>query len=325
MRLATFNMESLGGAREDEEAFAARLAVLRPQLLRLEADVLCLQEVDGEKPEPGAPRELLGLARLIEGTPYEGFHLASTQSPKSEGVSERHNLAILSRFPVEETEEIRHGFVDPPLYRRTAGEPEDESPVEIGFDRPILRTRLTLEDGRALHVFNLHLRAPRAAPVPGGKAGGLWQNVSAWAEGYFVAAMKRAAQALELRRAVERVLDEDAQALVAACGDFNADEGEATLRIAVASEGDTRNGRLAARVLTPVERSLPEDRRYTVVHNGKPQMLDHILASRALFGTFRRVEVHNETLLDETVTLDDSSEPPGSFHAPMVAEFALEA
>ena len=62
-----------------------------------------------------------------------------------------------------------------------------------------------------------------------------------------------------------------------------------------------------------------------MVHNGKPQMLDHILASRALFGTFRGVEVHNETLLDETVTLDDSSEPPGSFHAPVVAEFAVEA
>jgi endonuclease/exonuclease/phosphatase family metal-dependent hydrolase len=263
--------------------------------------------------------------RLVENTPYRDFRLAATKAKSGEGVSERHNLAILSRFPIEAVEEIRHAFVDPPLYRRRAGEPADEAPVEIGFDRPILYTRLVLGDGRALHVFNLHLRAPRAAPVPGGKRAGAWRNVSAWAEGYFVASVKRAAQALELRRAVERVFDAEGQALVAACGDFNSDERETALRIAVASEGDTRTGRLAPRVLTPVERSLPEDRRYSVIHNGRPEMLDHILASRALMGALRSVEVHNETLLDEAVTLDDADAPPGSFHAPLVAEFAIEA
>ena len=321
MRLASFNLESLGGAR-DEASFAARLAILRPQLLRLEADLLCVQEVDGEKPAAGAPRELLALRRLIEDTPYADFHLASTTSERHEGVSERHNLALLSRWPVENSAQIRHDLVDAPLYRRRAGEPEDEAPVELGFDRPILHARLTLGT-RTLHVFNLHLRAPRAAPVPGGKRKGAWLSASAWAEGYFVAAVKRAAQALELRRAVERVFDAEPQALIAACGDFNADDGETALRIAVASEGDTRSARLAPRVLTPVERSLPEDRRYSVIHNGRPEMLDHILASRTLMGGLRGVEVHNETLMDETVALDDA-DLPGSFHAPLVAEFAIE-
>ena len=320
MRLASFNLESLGGAR-NEEVFAARLAILRPQLLRLEADVLCVQEVDGEKPGSGAPRELLALRRLIANTPYADFHLASTMSERREGVSERHNLALLSRWPVADMRQIRHEFVDAPLYRRRAGEPEDEAPVALGFDRPILHAKLALPSG-TLHVFNLHLRAPRAAPVPGGKRQGVWRSASAWAEGYFVAAVKRAAQALELRRAVERVFDADPQALVAACGDFNADDGETALRIAAASEGDTRSARLAPRVLIPVERSLAEDRRYSVIHNGRPEMLDHILASRTLMGLFRGVEVHNEALMDETVTLDDA-DLPGSFHAPLVAEFAI--
>ena len=76
-------------------------------------------------------------------------------------------------------------------------------------------------------------------------------------------------------------------------------------------------------MLVPVERSLPDDRRYSVIHNGRPEMLDHLLASRTLMGFFRGVEVHNETLMDETVALDDA-DLPGSFHAPLVAEFAIE-
>ena len=95
--------------------------------------------------------------------------------------------------------------------------------------------------------------------------------------------MKRAGQALELRLAVERVFDAEPDAFVAVCGDFNAEDHDTALRLACAGEDDTGAGHLASRVLTPVERTLPVDRRFTVLHHGRPQMLDHILASRALF------------------------------------------
>ena len=42
LRIATFNLENLG-AREDAP-LEGRIEKLRPQLLRLDADVLCLQE-----------------------------------------------------------------------------------------------------------------------------------------------------------------------------------------------------------------------------------------------------------------------------------------
>src|SRR3546814_19355347 len=48
MRIATFNLESLDLAPGAEAAFARRAAVLRPQLEALRADILCLQEVNGQ-------------------------------------------------------------------------------------------------------------------------------------------------------------------------------------------------------------------------------------------------------------------------------------
>jgi len=48
-------------------------------------------------------------------------------------------------------------------------------------------------------------------------------------------------------------------------------------------------------------------------------MLDHILASRALFAHFVDVEIHNEMLEDELVAYSRISHPPESLHAPVVA------
>ena len=60
-----------------------------------------------------------------------------------------------------------------------------------------------------------------------------------------------------------------------------------------------------------------EDR--AAVHHGRPEMLDHILASRALFAHFVDVEIHNEMLEDELVAYSRISHPPESLHAPVIA------
>lgn len=49
MRLATFNIESLDVGPKAHIDLETRIAVLRPVLERLAADVLCLQEVNGQK------------------------------------------------------------------------------------------------------------------------------------------------------------------------------------------------------------------------------------------------------------------------------------
>ena len=320
MRITTFNLESLGNRRRHGASFEERAAVLRPQLERVKADILCLQEVDASK--AGNTRRAVDLERLVEGTPYAKHRLVV--SSMGDGPADVHNLAVLSRLPIIEEHTIRHALVEPLQFRRHTALPPDDASVPLAWDRPLQHLLLALPGGQQLHVFNVHLRAPLAAAVPGQKAGPFaWKTVSGWAEGFFAAAVKRAGQALELRLAIERVFDAEPDARIAVCGDFNAEDHDTALRLACAAEDDTGSGHLAGPVLTPVERTLPADRRFTVLHHGRPQMLDHILASRALFADFAGVEIHNEMLEDELVAYGRINRPPQSLHAPVVAVFDL--
>jgi endonuclease/exonuclease/phosphatase family metal-dependent hydrolase len=330
LRIATFNLESLDDRPDGQPPLAARIAALRPALVRLQADILCLQEVNGQHPPGGGPRQLLALGRLLEETPYAGFHRISSHrvsgpdgagDAAARGADAVHNLVILSRFQALAINEIRHELVEPPRYRPATAVPKAESAQPVEWDRPILHASLRLPDGRPVHVINLHLRAPLAAPVAGQKRdAATWKTTAGWAEGFFLATMKRAGQALETRLLVDRLIAAEPQALIAVCGDFNAEERQTPLRTIRGDTADTGNERLGDHALIPLDRAVPETRRYSVVHGGRKQMLDHVLVSQALFARYRHVEVHNEALADE---LTDGG--PDSHHAPVVAVFDLPA
>lgn len=323
-RIATFNVENLGDSAPDGVGLEERIRVLRPQLLRLRADVLCLQEVDGQRPQQGAGRRLDALDALLDGTPYRDFSRFSTVSRSRGDVRDKHNLVILSRFAMSSRRQLLHDLVAPPRCRPVCppqgGEPQDSRALE--WDRPILHAALDIGAARPLHVVGVHLRAPRAAFVAGAKADShTWRSMAGWAEGFFIAAVKRAGQALETRLLVDSLFDADPDALVCVCGDFNADLHETPLRTICGDGEDAGNPFLAARTLVPVARSLADSRRFSVVHHGRPQMLDHLLVSRPLLGWYRSVEIHNEALGDELVTAHAVRGSPESFHAPVVAGF----
>ena len=312
LRIATFNLESLDD--DGSPPFEERAAVLRPHLERLAADVLCLQEVNAQRPVKGEPRRLRALTRLLEGTRYQGYALATG----TDHLADRHNLVVASRWPVRESRLIKHDVVPPPAVRMVTATPPATGAEPVSWDRPVLHADITLPGGRSLHVFDLHLRAPLAAPVPGQKPSAqCWSSVGGWAEGFFLAAIKRAGQALETRLAVERLFDADPQALVVVAGDYNAEDRQTPLRIISGDLGDAGTGTLATRALVPLELSLPEERRFSVLYEGQAAMLDHLLVSRTLAGWFRAVEVHNESLGDGPETELDSD------HAPVVAAFEM--
>jgi hypothetical protein len=89
----------------------------------------------------------------------------------------------------------------------------------------------------------------------------------------------------------------------------------------VAAEEQKGNPALASHSLLVLDRSIPADRRWSVLHRGRPEMLDHILASQSLATRLRGIEAHNEGLADEAI---GAAAIAGSSHSPLLAEFALD-
>lgn len=321
LRLATFNLETLDDRAAD---FEERLAILKPQIERLRADVLCLQEVNAIETAPKGPRRLAALERLIAGTLYADYAIHSSRSRPGLRIADRHNLVILTHLPVLEIRQIWHDQVAAPLWRSATRLPAKPEPEPIEWDRPILFAKLDLGLGRVLHLLNLHLRAPRAAYIAGQKADReRWHRMDGWAEGFFVAGVKRLGQALEARRLIDSLMDADPESRIVVLGDFNAADREAPLRLIRGDPEDTGNPRLARRALVALERGLPEGQRFSVIHHGQPVLIDHILVSRPLLSWYRGIELHNEMLGDELVSPMLAKGGPESYHAPMVASFAL--
>lgn len=323
MRIATFNLESLDLPPRANRPIADRIAMLRPELLRADADVLCLQEVNSQRVEPGKARGLAALDALIEGTPYASFDRAVSMPVGSDRLADVHNLVTLSRWPIRDSSSHQNDLVPPMSYRFACSVDGGEDEMDVRFDRPVLETRITLASGQDLVVLNCHLRAPLACAVPGQKISPfVWKTVSGWAEGFCIASMKRNAQALEIRLLVDRIMGDNSNALIVVAGDFNSEDHESPLRIIAGAEQDTGNGDLAANGLVALDRGIEPSRRFSVIHQGRPQMLDHILASRSLYARYRDIDVFNEALEDEAVGYRRVDRPAGSYHALVAATFA---
>jgi len=325
LRLASYNLENLDDRAGAEPPLAARIAALKPHFQRLAADVICLQEVNSQA-APGQPRNLHALEQLLAATPYHDFHRAVTLNDAGTQVRDVQNLVVLSRFPVLAQRQVMHDLVPPPLYRPVTAVPAAAAaPAPVRWDRPILHLRLDIGRRRPLDLVNLHLRAPLAAFIAGQKAGAFaWNSVGGWAEGFFLAALKRDGQALETRLLLEQLFDADPEAWIAVCGDFNADGRATPLSLIRGDVEATGNGALLGRSLVPLEVSVPAERRYTVRHFGDKLLLDHVMVSRQLLGFFRQAEIHNESLTDELLAFATGRRDPDSFHAPVVVEFDID-
>jgi predicted extracellular nuclease len=171
---------------------------------------------------------------------------------------------------------------------------------------------------------NVHLKSKIPTPVPGQNLDRFtWRTADGWAEGVFLSSMKRMAQALEVRRLVDEILDADPDARIVVAGDFNAGPDEVPVLTIRGQVEDTGNGALAGRVLVPIESNLAESSRYTLFHHGRGEMLDHLLVTRNLLAHFRGSEIHNELLHDESQSFATDVKFPESDHAPVVATFDL--
>jgi len=320
VRVATFNLENFDEtATGMRPSLDERIALMRPQIVRLRADVVCFQEVHGQE-RPGQPRALLALPRLLEGTNLDGATLVSSLDSTGSIANER-NLVVATHHAIVAQEQLLNDLVAQPRYRRLTAIPPDADAVAIGIERPILH--VTVDTGVVVvHVINVHLKSKIPTDIPGQKVDQFtWRTADAWAEGTFVSSMKRMSQALEVRRLVDRILDTDPNARIVVAGDFNATPDEVPVLAIRGAVEDTGNGDLAGRVLVPIENTVPEPARYSLFHQGRPQLLDHMLVTRNLLAFYRGSEIHNEVLHDESAAFADDRKFPESDHAPVVATF----
>lgn len=324
LRIATFNLENLDDKPGLRPSLFDRLGVLKSQLTRLRADVLCLQEVNGQE-FPNEPRQLDALRQLLEDTIYEDYHFTHTITTKNEAFDVR-NLVVVSRFPILSIEQVKHRFAPKPRYQKVTAVPPELEAKDVTWERPLLYATLDLGNDDVLHVINLHLKSKRPASVPGQRKNRYtWRTMAGWAEGSFISSMKRVGQALEVRGLLDTIFDGTAisgkPTYIAVCGDFNDNLDSVPLQAICGPVEETNNPGLSNRVMIPCELSVPESSRYSLIHRGKGEMLDHILVTRDLLTYYRNTEIHNEALPDESGSSDVTY--PESDHAPLVAEFIL--
>lgn len=328
MRIATFNIENLDSdATHSSPALLERLAPLRATLKRLDADILCLQEVHGQELPDHTPshpnRNLSALDLVVEGTSYEHFERAHTTTS---GVPyDVRNLVVLSKYPLIAFHQYRNDFIPELMYRKTTEIPSAEEAEPLRWERPILHATVQHPDLGPVHIVNLHLKSRLSTSISGQKLNSyVWRSASGWAEGYFLSSVKRVGQALETRALVDSIFDQDADARIVVCGDFNAEPGEVPVDAIRGQVENTRNADLGHRVLIPCSLSVPESIRFTHLHHGQGNLLDHMMISKSLLPLFRQAMVFNENLHDESLPFQSDLLYPESDHAAFLSVFETD-
>ena len=238
---------------------------------------------------PGSPRALLALRELVAGTSLEGASVVSTK-PTDDAVFNERNLVVVTHLPVLAHRQLRNQLVNAPTYRRLTAKPPDGNAVEVGVERPILHVELDLGGGRRLHVINVHLKSKIPTPIPGQMIDNFtWRAADAWAEGVFISSMKRMGQALEVRRLVDQILDADPDARIVVAGDFNAPPTRFRCWPSAAPSRTPATPTWPAGSWYRSSRRIPQSARYTLFHQGRGEMLDHMLVTRNLLASLPRL------------------------------------
>ncbi len=327
-KVATYNMENLDFPKDDySPALEIRSPTLRSTLNRLDADIFCLQEIHGQELDghtsDNPKRELLALKEVLKDTKFFEYEIASTKTTSKVPYDKR-NLVVLSKYQVESVEQYRNDLIDNLMYRKVTAKPKEEGAKNLGWERLVLHVKVKHPQLGIINVINLHLKSKLASYIDGQKKDRFtWESAAGWAEGFFLSSIKRVGQALETRILIDKIFDGDLNANIIVCGDFNAEPGEVPVEAIRGRVENTNNPDLRSRVLTSCSKGIPESVRFSHLHHGHGNLLDHILISQSLLPFFRSAQIFNENLHDESLPYNYDSKFPESDHAAFVAEFNL--
>ncbi|MFI1208198.1 endonuclease/exonuclease/phosphatase family protein [Streptomyces sp. NPDC020802] len=312
MLLGTWNLENLyrpGGAfgPRTEAAYKAKLTSLAAVVRELDPTLLGVQEV-------GDPEALEDLAGMLDGD----WHIVLSEHPDSRGI----RVGFLSRTAprtITDTNDF------PAPLRAVQGDDDGEPVPRTG--RGILAVEVAAQ-GLTLSVAVCHLKS-KLLTYPGKRFQPRDEGERARYGAY--ALFRRAAEATTLRTVADGLLDGKGKTRnVAVLGDLNDEVTAATTQILqgpagseIGTVGFERPDQGDAARLWNIAPLIPEEQRFSRVHAGRPELIDHILVSRLLLdhvtgaGTGAPVQEAPLPSVDEDPAA--RRDAAGSDHAPVWA------
>ncbi len=325
-KVMTWNLENLypPGTRygpPSVEEYQQKLDSLAVLITFLDPDVLAVQEV-------GSAEALQDLVDLLEGR-YPNSILST--HPDGRGI----RVGFLSKFSIDEIEEIPD-FLAAGL-PQVPGLDSHGNLVEITkMGRGALRIQIRPTEDFPVNLITAHLKSKLLTyPSPTDHPRYTPHDENERARVAAIALLRRAAEAVTVRVKANEILEHNAERALIILGDMNDVPDAATTQMLQGPSGseigtrgfnqpdkgdDTRLFNLAPLI--------PTNRRYSRIHNGNKELIDHILVSQELLpGHPRRVPGVDSYVDDNLPSVsDDPTErrgKPGSDHSPVIATFEI--
>jgi len=288
--LATFNVLDLFDAT-DTPRIERIAALLHPHA----PDVVALQEVGGES------------ACTAIGEALGGGYTQVLGDADARGI----RCALLTRRPIVASAVLRAKSLPFPRFFR-----EDAVPFEgrIPLRRAVPDVVVDASELGHVRVMVVHFKSRRGTPMRD-EAGETLEpkTTHELVEAETRAVVWRAAEALFVRSAVDEHLLDDPDEMLVVCGDFNDVAGSLPLRIVRGASEPAHTDELVS-----LAGRVPITECVSVMHDGEPAAIDHILVSRTLAPRVERA-FYERMGLGDVVRQDAGTF--ASDHAPFVVRF----
>lgn len=311
VRVATWNLENLfrpGGAAGpgSEAEYETKLVALAATIGQLKPDVLGVQEV-------GSTDALADLVAKLGGD----WH-TELADPDRRGI----RVGLLSRLPLSEVQQSA-GYLDglQPV------QVDDDGTTITTMSRPALRARIDVA-ATPVDVVCCHLKS-KLLSFPGGRF--FTSDEDERARFAVYALGRRAAEAATIRGIATQLLNgQGQQRAVVVLGDLNDTERSATTAMLngpggseMGTPGFDRPDQGDATRLWNLAPAIPAERRFTRTYRGRPEMIDHILVSRALLDGLGNVDTIDVGAGSVNDTPGDRAGDPASDHRPVITDLTL--
>jgi endonuclease/exonuclease/phosphatase family metal-dependent hydrolase len=307
LAVATFNVKNLLAPKDehDRAVLPEKLASVARSLEECDADVVGLEEV-------GSKELVLAAMERMRGAGAYGEPLLGPADQR--GI----RCALLSRLPVHAARVHTASALPFPAF--AAGDPAPFG-ARTPLRRGVVQARVLAPGIGAVEVMVVHFKSPRPVAerdTSGQERPGLSQaSPRTRAEGALRSMVWRAAEALHVRGLVDEALRQAPSAApthVVVLGDMN-DSPESPVVRTLRSSGDGCLFDCTARV--------DPGARFSILHEGRREQVDHVLASSRLFERLAEARFLNGALRDhgalggeaDAMTVD-------SDHAALVVRFA---